>query len=185
MGKQALLMPPLLTEQFHTCRTHHSGSQQKKKKKEWEEGDWPPPPRWRKPQAGELSARRAPGEHRAHASLPPSHACCPSNQPRLWWIESCRKDLQDDRPVKPIYLCWAHWHCSKLVINGEVGRLCCGFCKCISSTLRSLREPARTQKRESCLAEATWVSRRHWTRLLTALRSPGTRLKVSSGQLIG
>lgn len=72
--------------------------------------------------------------------------------------------------------------CSKLVSNGEAGRLPCGFCKCIP---RSSREPAHAQERDSCLAEAAWVSTRHWTRLFTALRSPGTRLEVSPQQLMG
>jgi len=44
----------------------------------------------------------APGEQQAHTSLPPSHTCRASDQPRLWWAESCRHNPQDNVPVKLI-----------------------------------------------------------------------------------
>lgn len=130
------------------------------------------------PQAGELSPGRASGYHQ-----PASIVYMPSFKPAPALV---RRELREGSAGQQTSTTDTHTgctgrRCSKLVSNREAGRLPCGFCKYISSTSKSSREPARAQKRDSCLAETAWVSTRHWTKLLTALRSPGTRPKVSPG----
>lgn len=175
-------MPPLLTEQFHTGGTHHSASQKKKRRKEREEVGWSPPPRRRKPRAGELSAGRALGSRQ-----PVSITYLPSFEPAPAPADGELREGSAGRQTgKTDSRAGRAGGCRfRLVSNGEVGRLRRGFCNCISSTSRSLREPARAWKRDNPPTGVACVSTRHWTRLLTALRSPGTRLKVSPGQLVG